>query len=113
MSRPKKNVHPEVREKEEAAQDIPVETSIQRTYTDAARLSHTLYSFQMIFGTTVPIWGEGSIEIRVIPAQLIHMSPQHSKVFSRVLVKQIEMYEKEHGTIAIEKSAPGKGKRKK
>jgi hypothetical protein len=68
---------------------------IEARYSDFALITKNMVGFSFDFGQQLP----GSKEVNVISR--IALSPQHAKLFLRVLEKNLKEYENEFGTISI------------
>lgn len=74
---------------------------IPRVYSNAVKVSFSLYDFQLVFGNA-SLNNLVEEPQQVVTATFItQLSPQHAKVLSRILVKQLARYEKQHGEIAV------------
>jgi hypothetical protein len=70
---------------------------IEARYSDFALISKNALGFNFDFAQRMP----GGKQVNVVSR--IAMSPQHAKLFSQLLDKNIEGYEKEFGEINIPK----------
>jgi len=79
----------------------PVAESIQvrRIYTNAVRISHTFYDFHIVLGTMLPRQDGKAGPPMIAPTDIVYMSPQHAKVLSDILARQVANYEKSYGQI--------------
>ncbi|MGZ4868117.1 MAG: DUF3467 domain-containing protein [Candidatus Angelobacter sp.] len=67
-------------------------------YTNNASMSLTAFDVQFIFGEMVDSEGENvTVEKKV----KIAMSPQHAKILTALMVRNIQQYEKQFGTINL------------
>lgn len=74
---------------------------IPRIYSNAVKVSFSLYDFQLVFGNASLNNLADEPQQVVTAAFIAQLSPQHVKVLSRILVKQLERYEKQHGEIRV------------
>lgn len=74
-------------------------------YSNSIKLQNSLYDFQISFSNVLEATPE-KFSARVVATVL--MSPQHAKVFSRILQRNVEKYEQQFGPIPVseEDSAP-------
>ena len=76
----------------------PDQEDVPEFYVNQVNMTFSVYDVTFSFGT-MPLPAnaqDGSDE-----AVVIRMSPQHAKVFSRLLHKNLEKYEKDIGNISI------------
>ncbi len=75
--------------------------TIPKVYSNTIKVNFTLFEFQMIVASaTINSVAEPAYQI-VEPKFILQMSPQHFKVLSEVLARQLEKYEKQFGVISI------------
>lgn len=91
--------------------DKPVEQRLHspfaeapKFYSNAIRISQSLYDFQIVFGHgVVDDTGEQAVQL-VETRAIIHLSPAHCKVLSEILAQQVAAYEKNFGPIPTKSS---------
>jgi hypothetical protein len=67
-------------------------------YANSARITTNVWDFRFLFGEVE----EASPEIlKVVEAVKVTMSPQHTKVFLRVLAQNVRKYEETFGEIKV------------
>lgn len=71
---------------------------VEARYSDFAIVSKNALGFNLDFAQRMP----GANQVNIVTR--IAMSPQHAKLFSQVLAKNIERYEQEFGEISIPKA---------
>ena len=76
----------------------PVEEKLPDFYVNQVNMAFSVYDVTFIFGT-MPLPGEKDTQLD--PIVKIRMSPQHAKVFSKLLAKNIDKYEEDIGNIPI------------
>lgn len=79
---------------------------VEARYSDFAVVAKNALGFNMDFAQRMP----GGKQVNIVAR--IAMSPQHAKLFSQILARNIENYEKEFGEIRIPeapKAAKGDG----
>lgn len=74
---------------------------ISRIYSNAIRVSRSLYDFQLIFGNSV-MNNLADEPRQIVEAKcIVQLSPQHFKVLCQIFDKQLAAYEKEFGEIQL------------
>lgn len=74
--------------------------NIPRVYSNAVKVSRSFYDFQLIFGN-VAVNNLGDKPKQLIePKFIAQLSPQHFKILTQILNKQLQQYEKEYGPIS-------------
>ncbi|NMC43481.1 MAG: DUF3467 domain-containing protein [candidate division Zixibacteria bacterium] len=75
--------------------------NIPRIYSNAVKVSRSLYDFQLIFGNAV-MNNLGDEPKQIVEAKhIVQLSPQHFKVLCHIFNKQLAAYEKEFGEIQL------------
>lgn len=70
---------------------------VEARYSDFAIVSKNALGFNLDFAQRMP----GGNQVNIVAR--IAMSPQHAKLFSQILAKNLEKYEQEFGEITIPK----------
>ena len=76
----------------------PVEEELPDFYVNQANMTFSVYDVTFTFGTMPP---PEKNDTPPSPVVRIRMSPQHAKVFSKILVKDMDKYEEDIGNIPI------------
>ena len=76
----------------------PVEEELPDFYVNQANLTFSVYDVTFTFGKMALQEKEDKTPSPVVR---IRMSPQHAKVFSKILAKHIDKYEEDIGNIPI------------
>ena len=74
----------------------PIEEELPDFYVNQANMAFSVYDVTFTFGT-MPLPERKD----TTPGVRIRMSPQHAKVFSKMLAKNIDKYEEDIGNIPI------------
>ncbi|SRR3712207_715220 len=81
--------------------EIVAERPIPDVYTDSVRFQITAYGVTIELGQLQPHGTGSAARPAHIPRLRVHMSPQHAKVFGRILVKNMHAYEENVGKLNI------------
>lgn len=72
---------------------------IEAKYSDFAIIAKNVLGFNLDFAQRIP----GGKQVNIVAR--VAMSPQHAKLFSKILTKNVEKYEEEFGEIKIPEGA--------
>lgn len=87
-----------MKDKNQVKINVPPD-KLEARYSDIAVIAKNALGFNMDFGQRMP----GNKQVNIVAR--IAMSPQHAKLFAKVLEQNIEDYEKKFGEIQVPKKA--------
>jgi hypothetical protein len=82
----------------EQKQEIVRSTDFHDVYANSARITVTFWDFRFLFGEVEELTPE---VLKLSETVKVTMSPQHTKVFLRILDENVRKYEEKFGEIKI------------